>query len=150
MAGYPAEPLTPEEIGRIAIQGEKAAITLYTKAERITKRPRNKTIFKQLVAMEKGHMAILTKRFNMPPNMPTEEEIENLDINLDTTESELEILMFAMGEETRARDLYREGKQSAEDRKTRKMFEQLVADEEYHHDLLKGIYVQLAGREPQE
>ncbi len=134
----------------MAIQGEKAAIILYSKAEMATGRPRNKTLFKQLTAMEKGHLAVLTKRFDLQPDMPTEEEFENFDIKLDTMEDELDVLVFAMGEEIKARNLYREGKQNSNDRKTRKIFEQLIADEEYHHDLLKGIYVQLTGREPEE
>jgi len=100
--------------------------------------------------MEKGHMAILARRFDLPSDMPAEREIENLDIKLDTMEDELDILVFAMGEETRAGELYLEGQRNSTDRKTRKIFEQLVVDEKYHYDLLKGVYVQLAGREPRE
>ena len=89
---------------------------------------------------------ILGQRFNIEVKPLSEEEIEQMDIECEEEESA--ILEKAIEEEKGAVRLYEKGLETATKQKIRDVFEQLIADEEYHRDMLTNLYAQLIGKPP--
>ncbi len=138
--------MSVDEIARVAIEGEKEAIVLYARAEMLCERPRSKLLYRQLMRMERGHLNLLSKRFDIEAEPPSDEEIKKADF--EDMKNEDDILRYAMMEEKKATKLYKKGLELAIKRKIKDVFKQLIADEQYHYDLLKGLYVQLHSKLP--
>lgn len=138
-----------EEVICISIKAEKEAIAFYQRLAGTSTHPRGKILISQILSMEKGHLAILTSRFGKHADKCDESKLNfSISTEIPPEADELTLLVTAMKSELKARDFYERGLQMVKDKKSKKVFEQLIKDEHNHYEILKGIYVQLTHKEP--
>lgn len=143
------EALSLEEVICVSIKAEKDAINFYQHLASLSTHPRGKILISQILTMEKGHLAILTSRFGKQAEKCDDSKLKiSLPPAVHPDTDELTLLVIAMKGEIKAKEFYEQGAVLAKSKKAKKIFEQLVKDEEGHYELLKGIYVQLTHQEP--
>lgn len=143
------EALSLEEVVCISIKAEKDAINFYQHLASHSTHPRGKILISQILTMEKGHLAILTSRFGEQVEKCDDSKLKfSLSAEVPPDTDELTLLVIAMKGELKAKEFYEQGAVLAKDKKAKKIFDQLVKDEQSHYELLKGIYVQLTHEEP--
>jgi len=141
-----------EEVLKIldtALYKEQAAYDFYTEVSIMILNPDGRKKFEQLAQDELRHRHAIELRYKKLAGKslvfdPKRREILKVgDISEQT--SALEAVSLALNEEKKAMEMYKRGEETAQDSDSKKMFNQLMLDEQGHYNLLSAEYQMLSG-----